>query len=353
MAGLRACRGSGGAHALGAAWALALALGLGGCGATAQERAGEATGDRAPRLGDAAFVAADGARLPLTRWRPEGEPRATVIALHGFTEHGRIFYALGPSLAAAGLEVIAPDQRGFGATASRGQWAGQARMVADVRALYRRLRQRRPGHTLHLVGHSMGAAVATLAISGGDAIDPASTTLIAPAFRSWDTLPWIQRIGLEISATLFPGLRPNQSTGRALAQLQVTDDPRIRRIQATDERILREVRFDMLAGVMDLMTAARGRVDDLPARTLLQLAARDDMVPPRATCGVLERLAGREPPRPRIALYAEGYHFLTRDRQRPRTFADIRAWLNDSRAPLPSGAEHDPATARARLCGAA
>lgn len=335
------------------AWGLALALGLAGCGANLEGRAGNPSGGSGPRLTDEAFIANDGRRLPLTRWRPAGEPRARVIALHGFTEHGRIFYALGPSLAAAGFEVIAPDQRGFGRTASRGHWAGQARMVRDIRGLHRRLQRRHPERPIHLLGHSMGAAVATLATTGAGAIDPASTTLIAPAFRSWDTLPWIQRIGLKISATLLPGFRPNQSTGRALAQIQVTDDPRIMRIQAHDEHILREVRFDMLAGVMDLMTAARGRVADLPARTLLQLAARDDMVPPRATCGVLARLGRREPPRPRVALYAEGYHFLTRDRQRPRTFADIHAWLSDARAPLPSGAEHDPTTARARLCDAA
>ncbi len=340
------------AQALRFARAVALAASLAGCGASVDGHAGDKRGQHGPRLGDAVFVADDGARLPLTRWRPEGDPRATVIALHGFTEHGGVFYTLGPSLAAAGYDVVAVDQRGFGRTASRGHWAGRARMVADVRALHRRLRRRHPQRPVHLLGHSMGAALATLAVTGAGAIEPASTTLIAPAFRSWDTLPWIQRVGLRISATLLPGLRPNQSTGRTLAQIQVTDAPRIMRIQATDEHILREVRFDMLAGAMDLMTAARARVDELPQRSLLQLAARDDMVPPRATCGVLARLSRRPPPRPRVALYADGYHFLTRDRQRARTLADIRAWLGDAEAPLPSGAEHSPATAMARLCGA-
>jgi len=347
LPGARVRRIRGGRRGSRLAWALALTLGLAAAGANGQGRAGE----RAPRVTDDAFIAGDGVRLPLTRWRTEGEPRGAVIALHGFTEHGRIFYTLGPSLAAAGFDVIAPDQRGFGRTPSRGHWAGQARMVADVRALYHRLHQRHPQRPIHLLGHSMGAAVATLATTGADAIAPATTTLIAPALRGWDTLPWIQRIGLKISATLFPGLRPNQSTGRALGQIRVTDDPKIVRIQATDEAILREVRFDMLAGVMDLMTAARERVNELPARSLLQFAAHDDMVPAHTSCDVLARLSRRAPPRPRVALYAEGYHFLTRDRQRRRTLADIRAWLREPGARLPSGAEHRPETARARLCG--
>jgi alpha-beta hydrolase superfamily lysophospholipase len=321
-----------------------------GCTVSTPARgAGEAT-ERTPRLLEDAYVTADGARLPVTRWRPRGDPRATVVALHGFTEHRDIFYTLGPNLAAAGYQVIAYDQRGFGETTSRGYWPGQAALVGDARGLYRALRRQRPRRDVYVLGHSMGAAVATLAATGERAITPAGLVLVAPAFRSWDTLPWLQRIGLKLSATLIPGLRPNQSTGRTLAQIQVTDDPRIRRIQATDGRLLREIRFDMLAGVVELMSAARARLAALPADSLLQFAARDDMLPPRVTCGVLARLGAREPPKPRIALYAQGYHFLMRDRQRSRTLTDIRAWLADADAPLPSGEEHDGATAHARLC---
>lgn len=328
------------------------ALTLAGCGTSASAASEDQASPQQPRLSEQAFIASDGARLPVSRWQPEGEPRGIVLALHGFTEHGGVFYALGPWLAAAGYTVLAIDQRGFGDTARRGWWAGRERMIADVRGLYRILDARARERPVYLLGHSMGAAVAALAVTGDGAVQPAGSVLIAPAFRSWSTLPWPQRIGLNIAATVAPGLRPNQSTGRTLAQIQVTDDPKVRHIQARDQTILSEVRFDMLAGVMDLMTAARRRVDALPPRTLLQFAGRDDMVPPRATCGVLDRLARREPPRPRVALYPEGYHFLTRDRQRPRTIADIEAWLADPSAPLPSGDEHTPGQARARLCPA-
>jgi alpha-beta hydrolase superfamily lysophospholipase len=276
-----------------------------------------------------------------------------VLALHGFTEHAGIFFTLGPHLAAAGFELVAYDQRGFGGSPERGRWAGQAAMVHDARTAYRLLRERQPERPVYLLGHSMGAAVATLAVTGDGAVRPAGTVLVAPALRSWDTLPWIQSTGLKLAAAVAPWARPNQSTGRAVANIQVTDDPTIRSLQARDAKILREVRFDMTAGVVDLMSAARARADQLPPATLALIAARDDMVPVRATCGVLQRWAGRSAPAPRVALYPEGYHFLMRDRQRGRTLADIAAWLDDARARLPSGQEHSAALAHARLCGRA
>jgi alpha-beta hydrolase superfamily lysophospholipase len=303
-----------------------------------------------PRLTDEVYVTADGKRLPVVRWRGEGEARASVIALHGFTEHGAIFYALAPHLAAAGFDVIAYDQRGFGASPGRGTWAGVDTLVSDARALWRMLRDGTNGRPVYLLGHSMGTGVATLAVTGPEAIEPAGMVLLAPAYRSWDTLPWLQSVGLRVAATVMPWARPNQSTGHALADIQVTDDPTISYLQARDAEILREVRFDMTAGVVELMSQARARAGNVPAATLALIAGRDDMVPPRATCGVLSRWARRKRSGPRIAVYPGAYHFIARDRQRATTIGDVVAWLSDPSAALPSGDEHSAAEAHARLC---
>ncbi len=329
--------------AMAQAGALAAALALLG-GVSAPVAAAQA------RLTEDVYVTADGNRLPVVRWRGDGPTKGSVIALHGFTEHGGIFYALGPHLAAAGFDVIAYDQRGFGASPGRGSWAGVETLVEDARGLWRLLDEHTRKRPVYLLGHSMGTAVATLAVTGAETIDPAGTVLLAPAFRSWDTLPWLQSVGLRIAATITPWARPNQSTGRALANIQVTDDPTIAYLQARDAEILREVRFDMTAGVVELMTQARARAADLPTTTLALIAGRDDMVPTRATCGVLSRWAHREQSGPRIAIYPDAYHFIARDRQRATTVGDVVAWLNDPTAALPSGDEHTVTEARARLC---
>jgi len=333
------------------AWIGLLALWLAGCGIPVKTPpAGPSAG---PTVMDAnTWSTSDGAELPITRWRAGGERHGVVLALHGFAEHRDLFYTLAPDLAAAGYEVVAYDQRGFGETATRGRWPGRERLVGDARAAWRLLARRYPDQPIYLLGHSMGAAVAALAITGPDAIEPAGTVLLAPAVHGWETLPWWQEVTLTASAWLMPAASPRQSWGRAVAAVQVTDDPRIRRRQAGDPRILHSVRLDMLYGLVDLMDAALQTVPALPANTLIQYGARDDIIPARAACAMLERLERMPPPRPRFALYPRGYHYLARDLQRGHTIGDILGWLENPEQPLRSGATRPPATARRELCPA-
>ena len=57
-------------------------------------------------------------------WLPEGQPRAVMLALHGFNDSRDAWEMPGPEFAKAGIAVFAPDQRGFGAAPDRGRWAG-------------------------------------------------------------------------------------------------------------------------------------------------------------------------------------------------------------------------------------
>ncbi len=303
-----------------------------------------------PRLREHAWIAPDGAELPLTRWLPDGEPEGVVLALHGFAEHRGVFYALAPHLAAAGYVVYAYDQRGFGDTAARGAWPGGERLAADARAAWRLLRDRYTAAPVHLLGHSMGGAVAALATTGEGAIRPASTILVSPAVHGWQSLPWIQRIALRVSHFLAPGARPRQSWGRAFVDVQITDDPAIRYLHAHDERLLRKVRIDMVHGVVELMDTALERVPRIRAPVLIQYGERDDIIPANAACRLLRRMASADAPGVRLALYPQGYHYLTRDRQRGRTIGDIVGWLAQPGAPPASGADTEPRTAARRLC---
>src|SRR5690349_19116434 len=64
-----------------------------------------------------------------------------------------------PDLAAAGVAVFAPDQRGFGDTPVRGYWPGAEALINDARAMALLLHQHYPHAKLVLMGESMGAAV--------------------------------------------------------------------------------------------------------------------------------------------------------------------------------------------------
>jgi alpha-beta hydrolase superfamily lysophospholipase len=128
---------------------------LAGCATPLVQQRGESLS--AARLEADHVIAADGAKLPLSTWRPQGAPRAIVLAMHGFNDYRQGFAEVGPFLAAKGFTTYAYDQRGFGATAQRGIWPGSAVLMDDARTVAALLREAHPGRPLYLLGERWAA----------------------------------------------------------------------------------------------------------------------------------------------------------------------------------------------------
>lgn len=97
-----------------------------------------------------------GAAMCLCTWGPRNGP--VLLIVHGILDHGAAWDAVARSLAARGYRVVAPDLRGHGRSTHLATSASYHLMdfVADIDALSSRFQS---PHML--VGHSMGAAVAT------------------------------------------------------------------------------------------------------------------------------------------------------------------------------------------------
>jgi pimeloyl-ACP methyl ester carboxylesterase len=106
-------------------------------------------------------VPANGLTHHVLEW-PSAAPRATALLLHGFMDAAGTWDLVAPSLAEAGLRVLAPDLRGFGegARIPSGGYYHFPDYVFDVADLVDALVPARS--PLVVVGHSMGGTVATL-----------------------------------------------------------------------------------------------------------------------------------------------------------------------------------------------
>lgn len=94
-------------------------------------------------------------RLSFRLWEPSDRPaETTVMLLHGFAGDAQIWAALAAALVRAGARVIAPDLPAHGATTIEAATLGD--LVAASGAFIDRLGLSR----LHMVGHSLGAALA-------------------------------------------------------------------------------------------------------------------------------------------------------------------------------------------------
>lgn len=127
-----------------------------------------------PGPGEPSTTLAAGIPFASIAW---GDPRARpLLLIHGVTASARVWWRVGPALAAAGHRVTAPDLPGHGLT---GHWTGHHRFrdnAADVAAWIRGAGLDVP--ELQIVGHSWGGmTAAALPLAG---IRPATLVLLDP-----------------------------------------------------------------------------------------------------------------------------------------------------------------------------
>lgn len=290
-----------------------------------------------------AFLASDGASVPYRLWQPAGAPRAAVLLLHGATDYCGAFDEIGPEFAAQGLTALAIDQRGFGITASRGRWSGQARMIRDVIEASRFLRVRFGAHLpLFLLGESMGAALAVHAAARSPDLDLAGIVLAAPGAVSGTVRRMFGMALTRLLRALLPGagIRIERISAWEFAPgaaIRLLGDP----------LVLRRVKPAMLFGLFKL---SRGAVDEaahvrVPALTLV--GTREDVL--RETC--IARLHGNLAGEKAWKRFRDGPHLLLHWKHRDRVLASIFRWLDTRLADAPAPYKIGTGTIRAPSSG--
>jgi alpha-beta hydrolase superfamily lysophospholipase len=322
-------------------------LALGACAPRVAPESGAEARSPARMSGDA-LVMPDGVRLPLYAWRAlNGDPEAVILGVHGFNDYGHAFAMPGAWFAARNVTVYAYDQRGFGGAPHPGVWPGERRLTRDLATAVRLIRARHPKTPLYLLGTSMGGAVVLAAAAHGDLPPVAGLALAAPAVWARETMPLYQRAALWLGAHTVPWLT---LSGEGLGR-QASDNIPMLRALGGDPNVIKETRIDAMHGLVNLMDTAFAAGAALPAPALLLYGAKDEIVPPGPTLAMWRDAAPR--PGVRAVLYPEGWHMLLRDLQAPTVWRDIRAWMRDPRAPLPSKAHRAALTRLETLNGGA
>ncbi|RZJ95677.1 MAG: alpha/beta fold hydrolase, partial [Brevundimonas sp.] len=263
-------------------------------------------------------------------------PTAVVVALHGMNDHDASFRLAGPWWAEHGVETYAYDQRGFGQAPGRGVWAGQDRMVEDVRQAVALVRGARPGVPVVVIGESMGGSVAVAAFASDRPPAADRVILLAPGVWGWSSQPLANRAALWLAARAMGdlALEPPEFVARLIRASSNTAE--LVRNGRDPDSIL-ATRFDAVSGLVDLMETASRHLGDIRTPALLMYGANDQVVEKGPMKLALQRAGS--PPNLRTAYYDKGWHLLNRDLDAETVYRDVLAYLADPAAPLPSGAQ--------------
>ncbi|MGH6877577.1 MAG: alpha/beta hydrolase [Rhizomicrobium sp.] len=281
--------------------------------------------DPGARMRSGRIIASDGAEIPYRLWRAR-EPRAAVLLLHGAFDYAAAFDEIGPKLARQGFAALAFDQRGFGATASRGSWAGAARMVDDVAEAARFWLGRMPAQLpLFLIGESLGGTVAIHAAARGCIPQLRRLVLAAPgalasAFR--------QRMLALFAAVARRVAGDAEFVFERLSGWELTPAAAIRLIG--DPLVMRRIRPDMLCGMADLALTSIGEAKNVKTPVLTMVGARDEIVRRSCIRGLFDNLAGERT----WLVVPEAPHLMLHWRRSSEVLREATAWMS-ARLPSP------------------
>jgi alpha-beta hydrolase superfamily lysophospholipase len=264
------------------------------------------------------LIVGDGAVLPLMRWSPASEPRALLLGLHGYGDYRRAFRLAGPWFAEHGVELIAYDQRGFGDTESRGLWPGADNLVQDFADAVSILRTAYPERPLHVIGESMGGAVALAGLASGQIEGVDRLIVAAPGVSGDMPLRQLHDTVLRLAALALPWLAIELRRG-GRPWLDPSEAARL----ADDPLILRALSVGTYEGLIDLATIASENLRGGLPPTFLLYGELDGTIPRRAVDDLARALDERDD----IRYYPDRHHLLLHEADAEAVFADCLDWL--------------------------
>jgi len=271
------------------------------------------------------LAGAGGVEIYWQAWLPSREPRAVVVIAHGIGEHSGCYGHVAARLNAAGFAAYALDHRGHGRSSGpRGLIDRMDNAVEDVDSLVSLAATRHAGRPLHLLGHSMGGAIA-----------------IAYALRHQERLRGL----LLSSAAASLGSAPASTRLEAKALGAVAPTAGIMEIDPSlishDPAVVRAYREDPLVyqgklparTVAEVAATIEGFAAGVPALRvpLLVMAGTGDRIVPASGSRMVYDRAGS--PDRTLRLYDGLYHELFNEPERRVVLGDVTAWLDARTVP--------------------
>lgn len=262
-------------------------------------------------------TAADGTKLLVRRWSPPRPAWASVLIVHGIAEHSGRYEFVGNRFAAAGLDVQAYDQRGFGASGGARAYVDRwEQHLNDLGERLRIVRSDAAGRPVVLFGHSLGGLIA-LGYALTDRSKPDFLVLSAPAIEA--NIEGWKRTMARVLGSVAPRMRiPNDFDGTTLSR-----DATVAERYLADPLNEHTTTTRFAAEALAEQRRVQANLARLAIPTLVIHGADDGLVPASASepLGQLAGVTRREYPGLR--------HELHNEPEGPAVLDDVIEWIRE------------------------
>jgi alpha-beta hydrolase superfamily lysophospholipase len=265
------------------------------------------------------FSGFGGLELYYQRWRPEGEPKATLAIVHGFGEHSGRYGNVVDWFVPKGYAVYAFDLRGHGRSPGpRGYINEWAEFRGDVKSFLELVREQEPGQVVSLLGHSMGGLIVleyVLHHPEGLAGVIASGPLLAQAGVS----PLLMALSKVLS-----GVLPRLTLNTKLDATAISRDPAVVEAYVNDPLVhsLGTPRLSTELTQATEWTQAHAAEMEIPC--LIVHGSADRLCPPEGSRVFYENTTLADKKR---QVYEDYYHEVFNEVGKERVLADVEAWV--------------------------
>ena len=264
---------------------------------------------------------ADGTELLVRRWPATTEPWAHVLLVHGLAEHSGRYEQVGQQLAAAGLDVTAYDQRGYGDSDGRRAFVDSWPIVHDDLAeQLAAVRTHAGGLPVVLYGHSLGGLIA-LGYVLGDRPGPDVLVLTSPAIDS--AVPAWKQVLARVLGRVAPTIQiKNAFDGDDLSR-----DPAVGVEYLADPLNVHVTTARYAAAALAESARVRAGLRGLSLPTLVIHGTEDRIIPSDSSAALAEV------PGVTRRTYPDHRHELHNEPDGPAILEDVIAWLRSELQP--------------------